>query len=229
VRWTDARWRAITSSRVDTTRLVAETVARLDRPPSVLVSASAIGIYGDRGEEILDEGAEPGRGSMPELCVAWEEAADAARAAGIRVAHPRTGLVLSGRGGLLGRLLPIFRLGIGGPIADGRAWWSWIAMDDLVGAIVFALTRDALGGPFNVVAPGAVRNAAFTRALGRALGRPAPFPVPAFALRLLYGRMADEALLASGRVVPARLVEAGFRFRYPELDGALAHVLAPRA
>lgn len=228
VRWTEARRRAIVASRVDTTRLLAETLAGLDRPPAVLVSMSAIGIYGDRGEEVLDEGAEPGRGFLPGLGTAWEGAADAAGARGIRVAHPRTGLVLTYQGGVLERLLPIFRLGLGGPIADGRAWWSWIALDDLVAAIVFTIERDMVRGPFNAVAPGAVRNRTFSRALARALDRPALFPVPAFALRLVYGEMADATILASAHVVPARLGEAGFTFRFPELDGALAHALGRR-
>jgi uncharacterized protein len=227
-RWTPARKALIRDSRVAGTRLLAGRLAELERPPRVLVSVSAIGYYGDRGEEPLDEASPPGAGFLPGVCAEWEGAAAAAAARGIRVVHPRLGLVLTPRGGALARLLPVFRLGLGGPLGNGRAWWSWVALDDVLAVFARALADETLAGPVNVTAPGAVRTGDFARALGRALGRPALLPVPAAALRLLFGEMADGALLASAHVVPASLQAAGHEFRFPALGDALRHLLGRR-
>ena len=224
-RWTPVRKALIRESRVAGTRLLAQRLAELERPPRVLVSVSATGFYGDRGDEVLDEASPPGVGFLPAVCRAWEEAAAPAAACGIRVVHPRLGLVLTTRGGALARLLPQFRLGLGGPLGDGRAWWSWVVLDDMIAVLERALVDEGLSGPVNVVAPGAVTNGTFTRALGRVLGRPALLPVPAFALRALFGEMADGALLASARVTPGRLQDAGHAFLFPGLEDALRHLL----
>jgi hypothetical protein len=192
----------------------------------VLVCASASGYYGDRGEELLTEESPSGRGFLAEVCRAWEAAAAPARAAGIRVVHVRTGLALSAHGGLLRPLLLPFRLGLGGPIGRGRQYWSWIAIDDLVDVFRFALETNGMGGAVNAGSPNPVTNAEFSRTLGRVLGRPSLVPVPPLALRLIFGRdAADEAMLTGARLVPARLLATGFRFRYPELEAALRHVL----
>ena len=221
VRWTAERKATIRASRVEGTRLLANRLARLERPPRVLVSVSAIGFYGDRGDEILDEQSPPGTGFLPDLCRAWEEAAAPASSAGIRVVHPRLGLVLAPHGGALARMLPAFRFGLGGPPGGGRAWWSWVVLDDVVAAFLRVLGDERLSGPVNVVAPVSARSGDFARALGKALGRPAVLPVPAFVLRALFGEMAGEALLASARVEPSRLRAAGHSFRFPDLDEAL--------
>ena len=225
-RWTPARKALIRESRVAGTRLLAQRLADLERPPRVLVSVSAIGFYGDRGDEVLDEASPPGVGFLPEVCRAWEEAASPAAAGGIRVVHPRLGLVLTTRGGVLTRLLPLFRLGLGGALGDGSAWWSWVVLEDVIAVLDRALADEGLVGPVNVVAPGPVTNRTFTRALGRVLGRPALLSVPAPALRALFGEMADGAMLASARVTPARLQVAGYSFRFPGLEPALRHLLA---
>ncbi|MDQ3697738.1 MAG: TIGR01777 family oxidoreductase [Gemmatimonadota bacterium] len=220
-RWTaDAKAR-IRRSRVDSTRMLAETVARLERPPRVLATASAVGFYGDRGDEVLDETSTPGRGFLADLAREWESAATPARAGGTRVVNLRFGIVLGAGGGALEKLVPIFRLGGGGRLGDGKQWMSWVALDDVIAAIEFAVASDSLDGTVNVVAPHPVTNADFTAALGRVLGRPTVIAVPAFALRLMYGDMADETLLTSQRVVPRKLEGAGFAFQYPELEGAL--------
>jgi uncharacterized protein (TIGR01777 family) len=224
-RWTAEKKRRIRDSRVNGTRLLSDTLARLERPPQALVCASAIGYYGDRGDELLSEESPPGRGFLAEVCQAWEAAADAARHKGIRVVHLRFGVVLSPAGGALAKMLPPFRLGLGGPLGSGRQYMSWIAIDDAVGAIQHALATEALQGPANAAAPNPVRNREFTRALARVLRRPALVPMPAFAARLLFGEMADELLLASARVQPAKLLATGYTFRYPELEGALRHLL----
>jgi len=228
-RWTRDRKARIRGSRVRGTRFLSESLARLERPPRALISASAIGYYGDRGDEILHEGSGPGQGFLARLSLEWEDATEPAAARGIRVVLPRIGLVLAPAGGLLQRLLPIFRVGLGGPIGRGRAWWSWIALDDLIGIFEFALYREELRGAANAVAPRPASNAEFTRTLGRVLSRPALLPVPPSALRVAFGEMANEALLSSARAEPARLKEAGYSFRFPELDGALRHVLAKAA
>lgn len=223
-RWTAEKKRRIRDSRVVGTRFVAESLASLERRPTVLVCASAAGYYGDRGNEILTEESGPGRGFLADVAQAWEAAADPARRAGIRVVHLRTGLVLARDGGLLKVLLLPFRFGLGGPIGQGRSYWSWITLDDLVAAYRFAIARDGLSGAVNAAAPTPVTNGEFARMLGAALRRPAVLPVPPFALRLAFGReAADDAMLSGARLEPARLLEAGFRFQYPELEGALRH------
>jgi uncharacterized protein (TIGR01777 family) len=227
-RWTEARKRAILESRKLGTGLLAEAVARAPNGPRTLVSASAIGYYGERGEETLAEESPPGTGFLPEVCVAWESATAPAADAGVRVVLVRTGLVLSPAGGLLQRMLVPFRLGLGGRLGDGRQWMSWISAVDLIGVYRHAL-EGAMSGPVNAAAPGAVRNREFTQALGKALRRPAVLAVPKTAIRLAFGQMADEAILASTHVLPAVLEQTGYRFRYPALDGALAHELAVRA
>ena len=194
-------------------------------PPRVLLNASAVGYYGSRGEEVLTEGSSPGTGFLAELCRAWEEAALSARTAGMRVVVLRFGIVLDSTGGALGMMLPIFRLGIGGPLGSGKQWMSWIAMPDLLGVISLALDREGVEGPVNVVAPAPVRNRDFARALGRVLGRPALIPAPAPALKLLLGEMAEEALLSSARVEPARLSTLGYGFRFRDLEGTLRHAV----
>ena len=224
-RWTAERKRALRDSRTKGTRLLAESLARLARPPRVLISASAIGIYGDRGDTLLDESAESGTGFLADLGRDWEAAAAPARDAGIRVAHPRMGVVLSPRGGALARLLLPFRTGLGGPIGNGRQWWSCVSIDDAIGALHHAAVAPALSGPFNVTAPEPLTNRDFARTLGRVLRRPAIVPVPAFALRAALGEMADAALLASARVVPGVLGATGYRFRHPTVEAALRHVL----
>ena len=224
-RWTPEKKRRILESRREGTRLLAETIAGLPEPPEVLVSASAVGYYGDRGNELLREESEPGSDFLAEVCRAWEAAADPAREAGIRVVHPRNGIVLSTEGGALARTLPIFKLGGGGRIGSGRQWWSWVAIDDVAGAYVHAITEDSLEGPLNVGSPNPLTNAEYTRVLGRVLNRPTVFPLPAPAARLVLGEVADALLLASQRVEPAKLRESGYEFRYPELEGALRHLI----
>ncbi len=225
-RWTAARKARIRDSRIQGTRLLAERLARLMRKPAVLVCASAIGYYGNRGEEVLGESSPAGSGFLADLCREWEAASDAAASAGIRVVNLRTGLVLSRQGGALPRMLVPFRLGVGGRIGDGRQYMSWITLDELTGVYLYALRTETLAGPVNAVTPNPVINADFTRTLGRVLRRPTLFPLPAFAARLVLGEMADELLLASARVQPARLVATGYVFRFAELENALRHVLA---
>src|SRR5919202_1387694 len=224
-RWTEEKKRRIMESRSRGTRLLAETIASLPEPPEVMVSASAVGYYGDRGNELLSEESGPGSDFLAEVCKAWEAAADPAREAGIRVVHPRNGVVLSTGGGALARLLPIFKLGGGGRVGSGRQWWSWIAVDDVVGAIVHALTRDSVEGPVNLGSPNPVTNAEFTRVLGKILNRPTIFPLPSPAARLMLGEVADALLLASQRVEPAKLKGSGYEFLFPELEGALRHLI----
>jgi hypothetical protein len=224
-RWSAERKARIRESRVRGTRVVAEAVARADPRPKALLCASAMGFYGDRGDELLTEASAPGVGFLPEVSREWEEACAPARDQGVRVVHLRFGIVLSPAGGALAKMLLPFRLGAGGVVGSGRQWWSWVALDDAVGAIRHALVTPGLSGPVNVVAPNAVTNADFTRSLGRALGRPTLFPVPAFAARLAFGEMADALLLASARVVPERLQQTGYSFRHPELGSALRHML----
>jgi uncharacterized protein (TIGR01777 family) len=209
------------------TRLLSEALAALARPPRVLLSASAVGWYGDRGEERLTEASAAGSGFLAEVARAWEESTAPAARRGIRVIHLRSGLVLTARGGALEPMRRLTALGLGGPLGGGRQWMSWIAIDDLVGAIAHGIAREGLRGPVNAVAPGATRQAEFARVLGRVLNRPAWLPAPRLALRLVLGRdMADELLLASQRVDPVRLRETGYTFRFPSLEPALRHVLA---
>jgi len=224
-RWTVSKKRRIMDSRKKGTRLLAETIAGLTTPPRVMVSASAVGYYGDRADEVLREDSRPGSDFLAEVCKAWEAAADPAREAGIRVVHTRFGIVLSPEGGALGTTLPIFKLGGGGRIGRGRQWWSWVAIDDVVGTIHHALENDSVEGPVNVGSPNPMTNAEYTRVLGKVLNRPTVLPVPAPAIRLALGGIADALLLASQRMEPAKLKETGYRFRHPELEGALRHLL----
>jgi uncharacterized protein len=210
---------------VDSTHALAKMLAGLHKPPQTLVVASAVGIYGNRGEEVLDEASAPGEGFLAQLCRAWEEAARPAAEAGIRVVHARFGVVVGRGPGALEKMLPVFRLGLGGRLGSGQQWMSWISLEDTVSALRFALETRSLAGPVNVAAPNAVRNVEFTAAMSRQLHRPALLPVPAFALRLAFGQMADEALLASIRVVPSKLRAAGFEFAHPTVDQALAAAL----
>lgn len=223
-RWSRARKAEILDSRMDSTTLLAETLATVDPPPAVLVCAGGIGIYGDRGDEILTEESELGSGFLADVGRAWEEATGPAREAGVRVVSFRQGLVLSRAGGALGRLLTPFKLGLGGHVGSGRQWWSWVSMDDLVAAYRFALESE-IAGPVNLVSPSPVTNGQFTKALGKAVRRPTLVPFPSFAARTVFGEMADEALLSSQRALPARLLDAGFRFEYPDLDEALRRAL----
>jgi uncharacterized protein len=224
-RWTESYKREMIASRVDSTRRLASVLAGLRKPPAALLVASAIGIYGDRGDELLDESSKLGSGFLAEICRSWESAADPARQAGIRVVYLRFGVVLGPEGALKQMLTP-FRLGLGARIGSGRQWMSWIGLDDAVSAVLFALERPGISGPMDVASPNPVTNADFTRALGRRLGRPALLSVPAFAMKIIFGQMADEALLASARVQPRKLIAAGFQFSQPTLDQALAAALA---
>lgn len=222
-RWTPAKKERILASRVEGTGFLAEALAALpqERRPRVLLSASAIGVYGDRGDEQLSERSPAGSGFLAEVAKAWEGATAPAEAAGIRVAHVRTGIVLSRHGGALRTMLPAFKAGVAGPVGSGRQWWSWIALDDLVAAYASALADDSLAGAVNAVAPAPVTNREFTRTLARVLRRPALLPLPSPAVKLLLGEMGEEMLLASARVEPARLAAAGFSFRRPALEDAL--------
>lgn len=220
-RWSREKKRRIRDSRVEGTALLARALAAMDAPPRTLLSASAVGIYGDRGDELLSEDSAPGDDFLAGVAQAWEAAADPARAAGIRVVLPRFGVVLSPRGGALEKLLPPFKLGVGGKLGSGRQWVSWIGLGDAVRAVRFLLDTPSLAGPVNVTAPTPVTNAALTEAVGHAVGRPTFTTVPATALRLMMGEMADATLLASQRAVPRRLLDAGFRFEHPEVAGAL--------
>lgn len=224
-RWTPAARRRIVQSRAGGTQTIARALAALPDGPRVLVSASAMGYYGDRGEALLDEASPPGSGFLAEVVRQWEDATAPAASAGVRVVCTRFGLVLSAGGGALARMLPPFRLGLGGPFGDGRAWWSWIGIHDLVAIVIRALEDPALAGPINVVAPEPVRNATFVRTLGHVLHRPAWLPVPRAALVLALGDLAREAVLASIRVQPARLVAAGHAWQTPALDDTLHRVL----
>lgn len=225
-RWTGARRDAIRDSRVRGTELLARAIAALDQKPNALLSGSAVGYYGDRGDDALDEESTSGTDFLAGVAREWEAATDAARTAGVRVVLLRTGIVLSAHGGALERLLPPFRLGVGGPIGTGRQWMSWIALEDQVRAMEHALATVGLHGPVNLVAPNPVMNAEFAATLGRVLGRPAIVPVPAFALELLYGEMARSTILAGQRVLPKKLLRSGFHFAHPTLEEALRFELA---
>ncbi len=224
-RWTDAYKREIRASRVDGTDLLARTLAGLSRRPAAMVSGSAVGYYGDRGDEVLTEASPPGDGFLPEVCVAWEAATKPAEEAGIRVVHARTGVVLSARGGALKKQLPLFKAGLGGKLGKGHQWQSWIAIDDEVAAILHLLEHDVRGSA-NLTAPNPVTNAEFTTALGRVLGRPTVVPIPAFGPKLVFGSELAESLLFEGqRVQPQALEASGFAFAHPDLEGALRVLL----
>lgn len=226
-RWTPGYKREIETSRVESTRMLAKVLAGMKRPPKTMLVASATGFYGDRGDEALDERSRAGVGFLPEICAKWEAASEAALAVGIRVVHLRLGVVL-GKEGALKKMLPVFRLGLGGRLGSGRQWMSWIGLGDAVRAILFAMKTDTLSGAVNLTASLPVTNAEFTRALGRALHRPAVMAVPALALRVMLGEMADEALLASTRVMPGKLIASGFRFEQATVDEALAAAVGSR-
>lgn len=224
-RWTAQKKKRILDSRVKGTRFLCESLAKVRDRPAVLVSASAIGYYGDRRDELMTEDNAPGLLFLSEVAKEWEDATEPAKKSGIRVVNLRIGFVLSKSGGGLAALLLPFKLGAGGRVGSGRQYMSWIAIDDVVGSISHALLTEALSGPVNAVAPHPVTNREFTETLGRVLGRPTVLPLPAFAARLVLGQMADELLLASTRVEPARLLTAGYKFKFPELESALRHVL----
>ena len=224
-RWSREVKRRIRSSREQGTQALVAALAAMPRPPGVLVSASAIGYYGDRADELLSEKASPGSGFLSEVCVEWERSARLASALGIRVVCLRLGMVLHPRGGALATMLPIVRLGLGGPLAGGQSWLSWIHREDLMRLFTWALETQTVQGPVNAVSPGAVRNAEFMRVLGATLHRPAVIPVPALALRLMYGEMATD-ILGSQNFLPEVATQAGFRFSWPELAPALGNLLS---
>ena len=228
-RWTAAYKREIVASRVQSTHALAQLLAGLKNPPRAFLCASATGIYGNRGDEILTESSAPGSGFLAETCVQWEAAAQPAKDAGIRVVHLRFGAGLSLEGGALAKLLPIFRMGLGGKLGSGKQWMSWMSLPDMVSAIFHIIQEAQLSGPVNMVSPILVTNAEFTRRLANVLHRPAIFTVPAFALRIVVGEMADEAVLASTRVLPARLAETGSHFQQAQLALALETLLAKTA
>jgi hypothetical protein len=224
-RWTAEKKARILDSRAKGTRLLCESLAHVRHRPVVLVSASAIGYYGDRGDQLLDESSSAGSLFLSEVAQAWEAAAEPAKLSGIRVVNLRIGFVLSAAGGGLAAMLLPFKLGIGGRVGSGRQYLSWIAIDDVVGAISHAIGCDDLRGPVNAVAPQPVTNREFTDTLGRVLGRPTVFPLPSFAAHMVMGEMADNLLLASTRVLPGRLLATGYEFKFPQLRAALRHVL----
>lgn len=227
-RWTRAKKERIRTSRVEGTRFLVDGLKSLSKPPSVLVGSSAVGFYGSRGDEDLDEASGPGTGYLPEVCQAWEAATARASELGMRVVNLRTGIVLSTKGGALAKMLLPFKLGLGGPLGSGKQWMSWAHIDDVVGGYHFALHQAELSGVVNLTAPMPARNAEFTKALGRALGRPAFLPAPGFALKLVFGEMAQDLLLEGQKVLPRRLESAGYKFQHPDLDEALADVISSR-
>ncbi|GAA3736096.1 TIGR01777 family oxidoreductase [Salinactinospora qingdaonensis] len=224
-RWTARRKRLLRDSRIKGTRTLATAVAGMDHPPKRLISASAVGFYGDTGTTATTEAASQGEGFLANLVNEWEEATEPARAAGVSVAHSRTGVVVARSGGLLGFLLPLFKAGLGGRVGSGRQYMSWVSLDDAVGALRFLLDHPDITGPVNVTAPEPTTNAAYTKALGRVLHRPTVTVAPAPALRLAVGEFADECVLVSQRVVPERLLAAGYSFRHPDIDSALSDIM----
>ena len=225
-RWTSAKKRAIRDSRVKGTLLLSDALARLSRPPSVFITASATGYYGDRGDELLNEKSPPGKGFLPDVCINWEGATAPAVEKGIRTIYARFGILLDAKGGALPKMLTPFRMGIGGRIGDGKQWMSWMALSDVIRALKFLIADKTTRGPVNFVSPSPVTNAEFTKVLGRVLSRPTLFPVPAFGARLAFGEMADELLLASQKVEPAVLADRGFLYTWPTLEPALKQILA---
>lgn len=227
-RWSSATKKRIWESRVGGTRLLVDRFNDLSKRPSIFVSSSAIGFYGNRHDEELEEASPPGKGFLSDLCQAWEDEAGRATHLGIRALSFRTGMVLSTKGGALPKMLPPFKLGLGGPVGSGRQWMSWIHIDDVVGGFHFALHQEDFSGVANLTAPIPVRNAEFTKALGRALRRPAVLPAPGFALKLVFGEMAQDLLLNGQKVLPRRLEKAGYEFLHPQLDDALGDILSSR-
>lgn len=225
-RWTVEKKRRIRETRVISTQNLSQALAQAAKPAQIFLCASATGYYGNRGDEVLTEESSRGAGFLADVCQEWEVATQAAMRAGIRVANLRFGIVLSRNGGALRLILPPFRLGLGGRIGSGRQWWSWIHIEDVVGAMLDVLHgRNDISGPVNVVSPNPVRNVEFTRALAQVLRRPAALPLPAFAAKLAFGELAEEGMLASGRVMPKKLNESGFEFRHPEITAAFADIL----
>ena len=224
-RWTDKQKQRIMESRRQGTTTIAEAVARADGGPRVLISASAVGLYGNRGDEVITEKTPPGDDFLAEVVKVWEESADPARDAGVRVVHPRFGIVLDPSGGALHKMLPLFRLGAGGRFGSGEQWWPWVAIDDVSGAVRWAIANEDANDAYNVTAPNPTTNAEFTEVLADVLNRPAFLPVPAFGPKLLLGELADALLFHSQRVEPARLLADGYAFAFPDLGPALRHVL----
>jgi len=224
-RWTDDKKRRIRESRVKGTKLLSDALANLAVPPKTLVCASAIGYYGNRGDELLTEASAPGDGFLAKVCAEWGDATALATEKGIRVVNARFGVILDTNGGALKKMLPPFRMGVGGKVGSGKQWMSWIALDDVVGGIQFTLANDSIKGPVNFVAPVPVTNAEFTKTLGKVLSRPAVLPIPAFAIKLLFGEMGEALLLGSQRVAPERLTFSNYRFQYPDLEPAIRSIL----
>ena len=224
-RWTAAKKRRIIESRVQGTTHLAEAAAKAPQPPRVFISASAIGFYGNRGDEVLREDSPSGDGFAAEICRQWEASTQPVAKAGIRTAQMRIGVVMSADGGALPAMLPPFRMGLGGRLGNGRQWWTWVSVRDVVGAIQHVLNHDELSGPVNTVAPNPVTNADFTRILASVLNRPAIFPMPAFAVRLIFGEMGEELFLGSQRVQPTKLEATGYQFQHPDLKNALKEIL----
>lgn len=224
-RWDDEKKRKIRESRTKGTKLLADALANLSAPPQTLISASATGYYGDRGDELLTETSLPGKGFLADVCMEWEQATEHARAKGVRVVNTRFGIILDKEGGALAKMLTPFRMGIGGRIGDGKQWMSWIALDDVISALQFVLNNETLNSPVNFVAPNPVTNAEFTKTLGKVLSRPTIFPIPEFGVRLAFGEMADALLLSSQKVKPQKLEASGFQFRHPHLEQALKTIL----
>jgi len=227
-RWTEERKQLLRSSRIDTTRVLVDSLSRLKQKPRALIVASAIGYYGNRGDEILTESSTTGTDFLALVCRDWEAEASRAAETGVRMIMLRTGVVLSGKGGALPKMLPLFKLGLGGRLGSGQQWMSWIAIEDVVGIIRNAIANEQVSGPVNVVAPNPVRNEEFTRLLAAMLHRPAIFPAPAFMLRLAMGEMADAVLLGSDRVKPERMLAAGYKFRFEILEPALRAAVLSR-
>ncbi|MDQ3666501.1 MAG: TIGR01777 family oxidoreductase [Acidobacteriota bacterium] len=225
-RWDEEKKHKIRESRVKGTKLLSDALAKLARPPQTLISASAIGYYGNRGNQLLTETSPAGDDFLAGVCIEWENSTAHAAEKEIRVVNTRFGIILDSEGGALAKMLTPFRMGVGGKIGSGEQWMSWIALDDVVGAIEFVLATDTLKGPVNFVAPNPVRNYEFTKTLGKVLSRPTIFPIPAFGVRLVFGEMADALLLSSQRVEVKKLNEAGYQFRYSVLEAALRHVLS---
>jgi uncharacterized protein (TIGR01777 family) len=224
-RWTDEKKRRIRESRVKGTKLLGDALANLTARPATFICASAIGYYGNRGDEILTEASAPGEGFLAHVCADWEQATALATEKGIRVVNARFGIILAADGGALKKMLPPFRMGVGGKIGDGKQWMSWITLEDVIGALNFALQNESLRGPVNFVTPNPVTNAEFTNTLGKVLLRPTLLPVPAFAVRLMFGEMGEALLLGSQRVQPKRLKEAAYRFQDPDLSEALRNII----
>jgi len=224
-RWTDEKKRIIIESRTKGTSLIADTISKLSSPPPVLICASAIGYYGNRGDKILTEDDQPGDDFISKVCSKWEKSAQATVDKGIRTVFMRIGIALSPAGGALSRLLLPFRAGLGGKIASGSQYMSWVGIDDVIGAFFHVLADNKIAGPVNVVSPNPVTNLEFTKTLGKVLARPAVFSIPAAAINLAFGEMGREVLLSSTRVMPQKLIESGYRFRNPDLSGALSHLL----